>query len=102
MTPILATHADGRIAPGGALFGRSNLQDKFAKYIARRMQPDKQYRIGVGHANAEAEGHELLKRIIALHPQVHSSFVMPVGSALSVHGGPGTLVVGAQEMIEDD
>ena len=102
MTPILATHADGRIAPGGALFGRRNLQDKFAKYIARRMQPDKQYRVGVGHANAEAEGHELLKRIIALHPQVHSPFVMPVGSALSVHGGPGTLVVGAQEMVEDD
>ena len=23
---------------------------------------------------------------------------MPVGSALSVHGGPGTLVVGVQEM----
>jgi len=66
--------------------------------VAKRMHPEEQYRVGVGHANAEAEGKELLTRIVALHPQVRSSFVMPVGSALSVHGGPGTLVVGIQEI----
>ena len=40
-------------------------------------------------------------RFIALlreHEHIESSFVMPVGSALSVHGGPGTLVVGIQEV----
>jgi len=64
------------------------------------MRIDEIYRVGVGHghANAEAEGRQLLERIVALHPQVQSSFVMPVGSALSVHGGPGTFVVGIQEM----
>jgi uncharacterized protein len=39
----------------------------------------------------------MLERMQRLHPTIRSSFLMPVGSALSVHGGPGTLVVGVQE-----
>jgi len=97
LTPVLATHANGRIAPGGLLFGRHDLLDKFARYIAKRMSRQQPYRIGIGHANAESQAHGLLARIARLRPQTQSSFVMPVGSTLSVHGGPGTLVVGIQE-----
>ena len=96
LTPVLSTHADGRIAPGGILLGRRHLLDKFARYVARRLQPDQPYRIGIGHATAESAGQELLERITRLRPHAQASFVMPVGSALSVHGGPGTLVVGVQ------
>ena len=98
LTPILSTHPDGRIAPGGVLFGRRNLQAKFVRFIAKHMLPDRTYRIGIGHANAPEAGAELLARMQNAQPQVHSSFLIPLGSALSVHGGPGTLVVGIQEM----
>jgi DegV family protein with EDD domain len=100
LTPILSTHSDGRIAPGGVLFGRRHLRTKFVRFIARRMASDRAYRIGVGHANAEAEGREILAQLQRAHPRVHSSFLTPLGSALSVHGGPGTLVVGVQELEE--
>lgn len=98
LTPLLATHADGRISPGGVLFGRNDLPAKFARFIARRLRSDRRYAIGIGHASAETAAHELLERLRDAHSGIESSFVMPVGSALSVHGGPGTLVVGFREL----
>lgn len=100
LTPILATHEDGRIAPGGALFGRVRLQDKFVQFITARMDPKQSYRVGIGHAGAEAKAIELLERLRMSHPNIRSSYIMPVGSTLSVHGGPGTLVVGVQPCLD--
>jgi DegV family protein with EDD domain len=97
LSPILASHEDGRVAPGGTLFGRRNLHEKFVRFIASRMQAGRRYRIGIGHANAESAARNLLERLQHAHPQIESSFIMPVGSALAVHGGPGTLVVGVQQ-----
>jgi len=99
LTPILATHEDGRIAPGGALFGRAHLQDKFVRFITKRMDLQQSYRVGIGHAGAEAKAIELLERLRLACPNIHSSYIMPVGSTLSVHGGPGTLVVGVQPIL---
>lgn len=99
LTPILATHDDGRIAPGGALFGRVRLQDKFIRFITERMDPQQPYRVGIGHAGAEGKAIELLERLRLSYPNIRSSFIMPVGSTLSVHGGPGTLVVGVQPCV---
>jgi hypothetical protein len=98
LTPVLSTHADGRIAAGGVLFGRKNLHAKFVRFIRRRMASDQAYRIGIGHANAEAAARELQSLLQRAHPHIQSCFLTPLGSALSVHGGPGTLVVGIQEV----
>lgn len=100
LTPILATHDDGRIAPGGTLFGRSQLQDKFVRFVTSRMDPHHNYRVGIGHAGAEAKAIELLERLRLAQPNIRSAFIMPVGSTLSVHGGPGTLVVGVQPLLQ--
>jgi DegV family protein with EDD domain len=97
LSPVLASHADGRIAPAGMLFGRRNRRAKLIRFITARMKKGQSYRVGIGHANAESEAHELLLQLRHAHPQIESAFVMPVGSTLSVHGGPGTLVVGVQQ-----
>lgn len=97
LSPVLASHSDGRIAPAGMLFGRRNRREKLFRFITARMEKGHSYRIGIGHADAEAEAHQLLDQLRAAHPRIESAFVMPVGSALSVHGGPGTLVVGVQQ-----
>jgi uncharacterized protein len=96
LTPILTTHEDGRIAPGGTLFGHGHLQDKFVRFITRRMDARQTYRVAIGHASAEAKAIELMERLRLAQPNIRASFIMPVGSTLSVHGGPGTLVVGVQ------
>jgi DegV family protein with EDD domain len=98
LSPVLASHTDGRIAPAGMLFGHRNRRDKLARFITRRMQGGRPYRVGIGHANAETEAHQLLDRLRRAHPRIESAFVMPVGSTLTAHGGPGTLVVGVQPL----
>jgi hypothetical protein len=59
------------------------------------MSDDLAYRVLIGHANCEADGRWLLERLRG--DNVVSGWVVPLGSALGTHGGPGMLVVGLQE-----
>ena len=95
LMPVLGNDAAGRIGPVGVLLGRRNLREKFARFIERRMFPGRSYRILIGHANREADGHWLLERLRG--DNVTWGRVVPLGSALGAHGGPGMLVVGVQE-----
>ena len=95
LMPVLGNDAAGRIRPVGVLLGRRNLREKFARFVERRMSDDRSYRILIGHANSEADGHWLLERLRG--DNVAWGRVVPLGSALGAHGGPGMLVVGLQE-----
>jgi len=95
LMPVLGNDAAGRIRPVGVLLGRRNLREKFARFVERRMSDDRSYRILIGHANREADGHWLLERLRG--DNVAWGRVVPLGSALGAHGGPGMLVVGLQE-----
>jgi len=95
LMPVLGNDAVGRIRPVGVLLGRRNLREKFARFVERRMSDDRSYRILIGHANREADGHWLLERLRG--DNVAWGRVVPLGSALGAHGGPGMLVVGLQE-----
>jgi DegV family protein with EDD domain len=97
LSPLVASLPDGRVGIGGVLIGRRGLTSKFARFVRRRMDPSKRYRLLVGHANAAAEGRRLLEEITAGRPNVAGSWLLPLGAALSVHGGPGMLAVGLQE-----
>jgi uncharacterized protein len=95
LMPVLGNDTVGRIRPVGVLLGRRNLREKFARFVERRMSDDLSYRILIGHANREADGHWLLERLRG--DNVAWGRVVPLGSALGAHGGPGMLVVGLQE-----
>jgi uncharacterized protein len=95
--PLLATYPDGRISIGGVLFGRRNLTTKFARFVRRRMADGSRWRLAVGHANAAAEAAQLRDAIVAGRDDIQTEFVIPIGTALGVHGGPGCLVVSVQE-----
>jgi uncharacterized protein len=97
VAPLLATCPDGRIAIGGALFGRSDLTAKFARFVGRRIDARRRYRVIVGHGNAPAEGERLLERLTRGRANIDRAWLVPLGAALGVHGGPGFLVVGLQE-----
>jgi hypothetical protein len=94
LMPVLHNTMDGSIKGGGVLFGRKNLKEKFARYISGRLAPDQKYRLLIGHANAEADGRWLMERLSG--PHVVEVKLVPLGSALGVHGGPRTLCVGVQ------
>jgi len=94
LMPVLHNTTGGSFTAGGVLFGRRHLREKFARYIQRRMAKDRSYRLLIGHGNAEADGQWLLDRLHG--PNVTDTRLLPLGSALGVHGGPGTLCVGVQ------
>lgn len=98
-SPVLTNHPDGRIGPGGALFGRGDLTARFARFVVRRLRAGATYRVVVGHAEAELEGQRLLAALRAAIPRLESGYLTPLGPALGVHGGPGMLVVGVQEYL---
>ncbi len=98
VTPLLATFPDGRITLGGALLGRGNLSAKFARWVRRRIPPGRRWRLAVGHANAAGEAEKLRALIVAGRDDIETAFVLPIGTALGVHGGPGCLVVSVEQV----
>jgi DegV family protein with EDD domain len=96
--PLLATFPDGRISIGGALFGRRNLTAKFARFVRRRLPGGRRWRLAVGHANAAAEAQRLGTLIVEGRDDIELAYEVPIGTALGVHGGPGCLVVAAEEI----
>jgi DegV family protein with EDD domain len=98
LEPILATFPDGRIGTAGALLGHRNRIQRFARWVAKRAGPAHGQRLAVGHANAPAAAAELMAALQARLPGLEQAFVTEIGTALGVHGGPGTLVVALQRL----
>ena len=97
LSPIVASRPDGRVGVGGVLIGRRDLRGKLARHVRRRIEPARRYRLLVGHADAPAEGERLAAEIADGLPNVERVAVVPLGAALSAHGGPGMLAAGLQE-----
>jgi len=95
--PLLAVFPDGRVSIGGVLLGRGDLTAKFARFVRKRIARDRRWRLAVGHANAPQEAARLRKLIREGLGNVDEGFIIPIGTALGVHGGPGSLVVSIQE-----
>jgi DegV family protein with EDD domain len=97
LSPIVANLPDGRIGVAGVLLGRDDLRSKLARHVRRRIEPARRYRLLVGHANAPEEGERLVAEIAAGLHNVEQVGLVPLGAALSTHGGPGMLAVGLQQ-----
>lgn len=101
MTPLICSHLHGKVGIGGVLFGRQNLIAQFARWAGRRIDPRLRYRVLIGHGMAEANARALLARLRESHANLTSGEVVPIGTALGVHGGPGLLVIGLQVLPDD-
>ena len=102
LMPVLAIGADGTIRTGGLLFGRRDLYRRFARQLCRRLDPARRWRIAIAHADAAAGAREVLETFAARLPRHEMLPVIPLGTAIGVHGGPGCVVVGAQQLDEAD
>ncbi len=97
LTPILTATPDGRVAAGGVLFGRSDQVAGFVRFVVRRLDPTRRWRLIVGHCNAPDDGAALLEALRREVANIDGSWLVEVGPALGAHAGPGALVVGAQD-----
>jgi DegV family protein with EDD domain len=98
LVPVLAVRPDGSLGFGGVLFGRSNPYRRFGKLLRRRLDPERRWRIGISHAAVPEGAAAVREQLAAGLPRAEILPVIPLGTALGVHGGPGCVVVAAQEL----
>ena len=102
LVPIICTHTDGRIALAGFLIGKRNRIARFAKFVARRAPAEGPVEVGIGHATCAEDAAELEGRIRERLPSIGKLTLGGVGTALGVHGGPGTLLVAFSPWVSAD
>jgi DegV family protein with EDD domain len=98
IVPVLVVRADGSLGFGGALFGRRNPYRRYGKLLRRRLDPARHWRIGISHANVPEGAVAVREALAAGLPRAEFLPIIPLGTALGVHGGPGCIVVAAQEL----
>lgn len=67
--------------------------ERLTQFVTRHLPIEE---ISVVHGNAAREAEGLVERIRSISPQSRP-IISKLGSALGVHGGPGTLVVALRE-----
>lgn len=95
LTPIAKVTPIGKLSLVGGLFGKKKVPERFARYVARRIQPGQRYRVIVGHCDAAADGELLLSRLKSLI-DCQDAWLAETGPAVGAHAGPGALVISLQ------
>jgi DegV family protein with EDD domain len=96
-SPVVRNKADGRIGLIGAVWGREDLPEKFARNIARRLDPTRTWRFIVGHCDCADDAERAHAALLRAVPKVDRAWIMEAGVAIGVHAGPGSLVIGVQD-----
>ncbi len=99
LNPILASAPDGALSTGGVFFGKHNRVNKYAKFLLKKIEATKNYRILISHANCLEDAELLIALLKDKVKNLESISMTETGTAVGVHGGPGTLVAGIQEVI---
>ena len=99
VTPVVRTTTAGEIKLSACLFGRRNIPARFAQHVANEIKDKGPMVIGVGHAvcpeNARLVETVLNKKL----PNTERISMAELGTALGVHGGPGTLIIATQPYV---
>jgi len=99
LNPILASAPDGSLSTGGLFFGRKNRVKKYAKFLTKKALASKKYRFLISHANCLDDALELIALLSKNLNNLESISMTETGTAVGVHGGPGTLVAAIQEVV---
>jgi DegV family protein with EDD domain len=97
VNPILIVTEDGHVKTGGVIRRHGNPVKRFARYVSRRLDPSKTYRLAVGHADCRDLAEQLRDALVISVRSVDAIYLTEIGSVLGAHGGPGTLVAAFQE-----
>lgn len=94
LNPVLTATAEGELGARGVIAGRGNAVDRFGRYLLRRMEPEKIYRVIISHTDAAEDAHRLREQILSGHPRIDACWLVEASPAVGAHAGPGTLVAG--------
>ena len=97
--PILSANDIGKMKISGGFFGKKHFAKKTANVLLKKLSSNKSYRIIISHCNCNNRANNLLTILKNAIKNIDFSYVIDCGSALGVHIGPGSLVIGIQEYI---
>lgn len=95
LTPIARVNAAGKLAMAGALFGSRRAPERFAAYVARRVDAGIRWRVIIGHCDADDDARRLREALQA-RLDCAEVWIVETGPAVGAHAGPGALVVSLQ------
>lgn len=99
MTPIARTSPDGKIALSTCLFGRRNIAARFARHVAKLIRDQGPTVVAIGHAVSPGKMAEIEDVMGREASNIERLSKAELGTALGVHGGPGTLVIATQPYV---
>ncbi len=95
LTPVAKIKPEGKLGLVGGLFGKRRVPERFAAYVARRIDHSRRWRLIVGHCDAREDG-EVALRYLRAALQCEQSWLVETGPAIGAHAGPGALVISLQ------
>lgn len=95
LTAIAQVSPQGKLAIKGGMIGKQRTAQRFAAYVAKRLERNQRYRVIIGHCGDATAGQELLQEFRRLI-DCPESWCVETGSAVGAHGGPGCLVISVQ------
>lgn len=89
----------GRLGFHGVLWGRNRIPERFARRIARTMNPDRRYRVMISHGDCVDDAARVRRELEASGAHLDKVWTVETGVAIGAHAGPGALVIAVQEYI---
>lgn len=95
LTAIAKVSPAGKLAVKTGLFGKRNTLERFAQYVAKRVDQSQTYRVIIGHCDDLEAGQRLLQVFTGLI-RCEQAWCVQTGPAVGAHAGPGALVISLQ------
>tara|TARA_B100000214_G_C23966986_1_gene628203 strand:+ start:127 stop:1938 length:1812 start_codon:yes stop_codon:yes gene_type:complete len=95
---VLTMNNIGKVKPAGILWGSKNIEQKIYKFITKKFDKQKKYRIIISHSNCLEKANTLSEKLKQYFVNLDFCNIEKLGCALGVHAGPGSLLVGIQEV----
>jgi len=99
LTPIARCKASGKLSVVSGMFGKQRLPERFAAYVARRVERGQRWRVIVGHCAAAEDGGTVLSEL-RKQLDCQESWLVETGPAVGAHAGPSTLLVSLQPIVD--
>jgi DegV family protein with EDD domain len=95
LTAIAKVSPAGKLTVKTGLFGKRNTLERFAHYVAKRVDKSQTYRVIIGHCDDLEAGQRLLQLFTGLI-RCEQAWCVQTGPAVGAHAGPGALVISLQ------
>lgn len=93
----MKTRPTGKLGLHGVLWGRRNQPERFARSVARHLDPARRYRVIVGHGDCADDARRVQAALQRSGRTIERCWIVDTGVAVGAHAGPGTLVIGVQD-----